>query len=76
GALLSSMLVTMTDRGPDIAGIAIYGDASGDNAKITIQSSNPKKDFAGLEAELGQAVGAGHRIDREAGDDILRKAGL
>ncbi|MGO7568274.1 glutamine amidotransferase family protein [Rhizobium ruizarguesonis] len=58
GALLSSMLVTMTDRGPDSAGIAIYGDASGSNAKITIQSANPKKDFAGLEAELGQAVGA------------------
>ncbi len=58
GALLSSMLVTMTDRGPDSAGIAIYGDASGNNAKITIQSANPKKDFAGLEAELGQAVGA------------------
>lgn len=36
GALLSSMLVTMTDRGPDSAGIAIYGDASGNNAKITI----------------------------------------
>ncbi|NNH61886.1 glutamine amidotransferase family protein [Rhizobium laguerreae] len=58
GALLSSMLVTMTDRGPDSAGIAIYGDASGNNGKITIQSSNPKKDFAGLEAELGRAVGA------------------
>ncbi|MGO7367211.1 glutamine amidotransferase family protein [Rhizobium ruizarguesonis] len=58
GALLSSMLVTMTDRGPDSAGIAIYGDASGSNAKITIQSANPKKDFAGLEAELGEAVGA------------------
>ncbi|MGR9279391.1 class II glutamine amidotransferase (plasmid) [Rhizobium leguminosarum] len=58
GALLSSMLVTMTDRGPDSAGIAIYGDASDNNAKITIQSANPKKDFAGLEAELGQAVGA------------------
>lgn len=58
GALLSSMLVTMTDRGPDSAGIAIYGDASGNSGKITIQSSNPKKDFAGLEAELGQAVGA------------------
>ncbi|MGO7917353.1 glutamine amidotransferase, partial [Rhizobium ruizarguesonis] len=31
GALLSSMLVTMTDRGTDSAGIAIYGDASGSN---------------------------------------------
>ncbi|MBB4105837.1 glutamate synthase domain-containing protein 1, partial [Rhizobium borbori] len=25
GELLSDMLVTMTDRGPDSAGIAIYG---------------------------------------------------
>ncbi|MGO7733593.1 glutamine amidotransferase, partial [Rhizobium johnstonii] len=35
-----------------------YGDASGNHAKITIQSAHPKKDFAGLEAEIGQAVGA------------------
>ena len=26
GRLLSDMLVTMTDRGPDSAGIAIYAD--------------------------------------------------
>ena len=26
GELLSAMLITMTDRGPDSAGIAIYGD--------------------------------------------------
>ena len=58
GALLSSMLVTMTDRGPDSAGIAIYGDSSGSNAKITIQSANPKKDFAGLDAELRRAIDA------------------
>jgi glutamate synthase domain-containing protein 1 len=56
GALLSSMLVTMTDRGPDSAGIAIYGDGNGDKAKITIQSANPKKDFADLEAALMRAL--------------------
>ena len=58
GALLSSMLVTMTDRGPDSAGIAIYGAADGDGAKITIQSATPGKDFAGLEAALAEAIGA------------------
>ncbi|AYG61725.1 class II glutamine amidotransferase [Rhizobium jaguaris] len=56
GALLSSMLVTMTDRGPDSAGIAIYGDGDGDKAKITVQSASPKKDFAGLETELMRAL--------------------
>jgi glutamate synthase domain-containing protein 1 len=27
GAMLTDMLITMTDRGPDSAGIAIYGGA-------------------------------------------------
>ncbi|NLR98022.1 glutamine amidotransferase family protein [Rhizobium sp. P38BS-XIX] len=56
GSLLSSMLVTMTDRGPDSAGIAIYGAGDGKNAKITIQSPNAKKDFDGLESDLRRAL--------------------
>ncbi|MFJ6327343.1 MULTISPECIES: glutamine amidotransferase family protein [unclassified Rhizobium] len=58
GALLSSMLVTMTDRGPDSAGIAIYGNDSGNTAKITVQSPDPAKDFDGLEYELRRALDA------------------
>ncbi len=57
GEMLSTMLVTMTDRGPDSAGIAIYGGAAGSEAKITVQSATPAKDFAGLQAELEQALG-------------------
>ncbi|MCW0001462.1 glutamine amidotransferase family protein [Pararhizobium sp. YC-54] len=52
GAMLSDMLVIMTDRGPDSAGIAIYGAPSDGRAKITVQSADPKQDFAGLEALL------------------------
>jgi glutamate synthase domain-containing protein 1 len=48
GTLLSDMLITMTDRGPDSAGIAIYGTAADGRAKVTIQSANPDADFAGL----------------------------
>lgn len=55
GALLSEMLVTMTDRGPDSAGIAIYGGASDGAAKITIQSPTPEADFAGLSDKLATA---------------------
>ncbi|GGE05519.1 glutamine amidotransferase [Aureimonas endophytica] len=57
GALLSEMLVTMTDRGPDSAGIAIYGGETNDLAKITVQSAAPERDFPGLEAKLGEASG-------------------
>ncbi|MCA1408406.1 glutamine amidotransferase family protein [Ensifer sp. IC3342] len=54
GALLSDMLVTMTDRGPDSAGIAIYGAPSRGKAKITIQSATPGADFARLEGALAE----------------------
>ena len=45
GELLSNMLITMTDRGPDSAGIAIYNKSKTINGKITIQSSNSNVDF-------------------------------
>ncbi|MFZ1663663.1 MAG: glutamine amidotransferase, partial [Paracoccaceae bacterium] len=41
GEMLTEMLITMTDRGPDSAGIAIYGGAGDGLAKITVQSANP-----------------------------------
>jgi glutamate synthase domain-containing protein 1 len=55
GNLLSDMLITMTDRGPDSAGIAIYGGAAAGKAKITIQSPEPAQDFAGLHRDLAKA---------------------
>ncbi|SPH23745.1 Glutamine--fructose-6-phosphate aminotransferase [isomerizing] [Defluviimonas aquaemixtae] len=58
GELLTSMLVTMSDRGPDSAGIAIYGTDKGDFVKLTVQSPDPGSDFAGLAGELGAAIGA------------------
>lgn len=57
GALLTEMLITMTDRGPDSAGIAIYGGGGDGLAKITVQSSQPNQDFANLDADLHAALG-------------------
>ncbi len=57
GALLTEMLITMTDRGPDSAGIAIYGGAGDGLAKITVQSAQPNQDFANLDADLHAALG-------------------
>ena len=58
GEMLTDMLITMTDRGPDSAGIAIYGNDADSKTKLTIQSDNPDQDFAGLEKELSRATGA------------------
>ena len=55
GALLSDMLVTMTDRGPDSAGIALYGAAAAGRAKLTVQSAAPETAFAGLAEALAAA---------------------
>ncbi|MGG7516499.1 class II glutamine amidotransferase [Allorhizobium undicola] len=55
GNLLSDMLITMTDRGPDSAGIAIYGGAGSGKGKVTVQSATPHADFAGLEEALAKA---------------------
>lgn len=58
GAMLTDMLITMTDRGPDSAGIAIYGRPEKGKAKLTVQSPAPDTDFATLTEDLGHAIAA------------------
>ena len=64
GVLLSDMLITMTDRGPDSAGIAVYSDADGAIDKITIQSDRPDTDFPAIEADIVQASGGAASLER------------
>jgi amidophosphoribosyltransferase len=59
GEMLTEMLVAMTDRGPDSAGIAIYARPREGRAKLTLQSPAPETDFAGLAEALGSALSAG-----------------
>ncbi len=56
GNMLTDMLITMTDRGPDSAGIAIYGDETAGNTKLTVQSDTPESDFAKLDSELQKKI--------------------
>ena len=57
GALLADMLAKLGDRGPDSAGVAIYGDARDGEAKITVQSADPEEAFTGLTHSLGKSLG-------------------
>jgi len=59
GEMLTDMLVTMSDRGPDSAGIAIYKSPNSSNKKITLQSSNPTKDFKNLKTSLDKLIHQG-----------------
>ena len=56
GDMLTDMLITMTDRGPDSAGIAIYGDETTGNAKLTVQSNTPDVDFDKLDNDLRKRI--------------------
>ena len=50
GLHLSKMLESMSDRGPDSAGLAIFGKPIAKRAKITVQSQSPKDDFQKLKS--------------------------
>jgi methylamine---glutamate N-methyltransferase subunit A len=56
GDMLSHMLVTMTARGPDSAGVAIYGAANDDRVKLTLRVVGGTADD--LRSELVAAAGS------------------
>jgi methylamine---glutamate N-methyltransferase subunit A len=56
GAMLASMLVVLSDRGPDSAGFAVYGAKAGNRVKLTLRGANAKDvetALAVLAAEFG-----------------------
>lgn len=57
GRLLTGMLITMTDRGPDSAGIAIYGSETVSKTKVVVQSDTPNDAFLGLGNTLQTIIG-------------------
>ncbi len=71
GRLLSGMLATMCDRGPDSAGFAVYGQPREGEAKITVQAANPDRAFAGLAAALSEAAEAAVTLTRKSSHAVL-----
>ncbi len=63
GSLLTDMLITMTDRGPDSAGIAIYSSGRQETSKLTVQSDQAPEAFEGLAEQLGTQLNAQVTID-------------
>ena len=56
GAMLTDMLITMTDRVPDSAGIAIYSQDTLNIGKMTVQSDTPDVDFDKLTGDLKKRI--------------------
>lgn len=71
GEMLTAMLITMTDRGPDSAGIAIYAGETTGRTKMTVQSDDPETTFADLERILTDAAGGSVKIAVKSTHAIL-----
>jgi len=76
GEMLSNMLVTMSARGPDSAGVAIYGANHGDKVKLTLRAEDvPSIDdliselSVALSAPLDVSVRANHFVVAVERDD-------
>ncbi len=72
GQLLTDMLVTMTDRGPDSAGIAVYRDGLAGQAKLTVQVDDPAAVYPDLAKRLGAAIGAEVALEPQDTHAVLR----
>lgn len=71
GAMLSGMLVSLSDRGPDSAGVAIYNPAGSGVAKITVQTFRPAQDFPGLEHQLADALGCDVAVAMNSSHSVI-----
>jgi glutamate synthase domain-containing protein 1 len=75
GEMLTAMLVTMSDRGPDSAGVAIYGAGEAGTAKLTVQADAPEDVFATLADDLTARIGAPVRLTRNDTHAVLHLDG-
>ena len=72
GDYLSSMLIEMTDRGPDSAGVAIYRNpVEGSGAKVVLQHPDLDYDWSGLVEDLADDV-APAEIEQRGNHAILK----
>ncbi len=72
GEHLGAMLVQMSDRGPDSAGIGVYREpAPAGASKVTLFSPDPLEDWEALAAELANAFGGTPRVEVRASHATL-----
>lgn len=56
GKLFAPMLIAMTERGPDSAGFAVYGDAVDEGVKLTLRHDDENYDWATLAKDIESAL--------------------
>jgi glutamate synthase domain-containing protein 1 len=69
--MVSKMLGTMCERGPDSAGFAVYGTPSKGKSKITLQSADPDKHFNGLTERLQRELSVRSELTAKSSQAVL-----
>jgi amidophosphoribosyltransferase len=72
GSLLSPMMVEMTERGPDSAGIAIYdGTATEGEVRITVLSTDPDYSWERFSKEVREVFGESSKIEMNSNHAVM-----
>jgi amidophosphoribosyltransferase len=72
GDLFATMLVCMSDRGPDSAGFAVYGDEPPDGyVKVTLRHSGDTYDWQALSGRLGRRFACEARLKVNANYAVI-----
>ena len=58
GKLFAPILIELTDRGPDSAGVAVYHDPAGDHAKVTAFSPEPHFNWNAVAEAASERLGS------------------
>jgi methylamine---glutamate N-methyltransferase subunit A len=76
GALAAGMLACMAERGPDSAGLALYGPALPEGTlRYSVRAERHGVDWERLAHDVGDALGVEASALRRAGDAVLETAG-
>ena len=70
GGFLSTMLTTLSDRGPDSAGFAVYGEPRVERIKLTLRGS-ADTDFGAVSAEVAHELGEDVSVSRRDTHAVL-----
>ena len=75
GLMLTNMLITMTERGPDSAGIAIYDSTSNKDFKLTVQSGNPEVEFRLIKDNLSAMIESSVSVEVKDTHAVIKLSG-
>jgi methylamine---glutamate N-methyltransferase subunit A len=75
GRLTARMLSEMSDRGPDSAGVAVYGQSPSDQTKICTVANGAPVDWAGVADTLAGAIGAKVSVETVSDHAIFKTDG-